>query len=432
MRAFAQDLKTARQQAGFSLEEVAEDICSPSYLSLIEAGKRQPSQKMILALSAKLGIRPINKVGKSSSATKTFESINLAIRMGDFIFAKNSIKKLGTSLEARLLTALLHSAKGESTKAIREYEEVLFAEIEPTWIRFRALLGLIKTLRDFGQFQRAIQTGENALNEFSRDSSIEQEVIFELRAVLAGAYIETGDLERARELSDLDQNNVSPWQTVMSLWSQSMIENSAGNYEKALSTADKAVQLIKNIDRPLTEARLLNVSAAIELKAQNPNLDKAAASIDKAVNIFRELSFTVDLANSLSTKADLASFYGDAEQTKALYFESLALLSGTEYEVKGRIYAKAAKSYLRLGLLKECKESLLKARELLETTGANRTAAIVWRQMGAIYEQLGEEHLALACLKAATDLLGINGYSDVLQAQKPTTKAKSRLKATSS
>lgn len=404
---FAASLHKTRIKACLSLEELAEGICSPSYLSLIEAGKRNPSQKVINALSLKLGIAPVLRV-IGTKPSSSFIAVEASIRLGDFSYAKRAISQLEDSNEKLLASGLLSAAQGSFAKAISSFELCKASSARDSWLHFRANFGLIKTHRDSGSFQQAISLGEICLGDFGVAKFSTPDEIVELRAILASAYLEIGDLGRARELSRLPANSAAGnWQKAMSLWSEAMIEESAGNILEASHAAEQALSFVKALDRPLAEARLLNISASMELQLDSPDLAKASKEIAEAERILRGNSYTADLAACLATKAELASFSGNKELTQSLYSESLALLGDSGHESKGRIQAAAANSFLRLGETKECMNFLLLARETLESNGADRNAAKVWHLMGQIYEEMGDSAAALACLKASTELLGM-------------------------
>src|SRR3954463_14485722 len=55
MSTFAERLKSLRRAAGLSQTELAGDGISPSYVSLLESGRRKPSPAVAALLAAKLG-----------------------------------------------------------------------------------------------------------------------------------------------------------------------------------------------------------------------------------------------------------------------------------------------------------------------------------------------------------------------------------------
>src|SRR3954453_8752573 len=58
MTTFSERLKTLRRAAGLSQTELAGDGISPSYVSLLESGRRSPSPAVAALLAAKLGCSP--------------------------------------------------------------------------------------------------------------------------------------------------------------------------------------------------------------------------------------------------------------------------------------------------------------------------------------------------------------------------------------
>lgn len=401
-------LRGARLRLGLSLQDVAEGICSPSYLSLVETSKRQPSLRISKKLEEKLGISTSRATQKLRFSTE-YDLVATAIRLGDFVSAEQRLNLVADDHERRFLSGSLKSARGDLPEAIATLLHLREATDENSLMGFQVGMSLTKNFRDSGNMLRAVQIGESVLRVNVGNPNISSLLKTELLAVLAGAYLETGELDRARELTNQGLNIANgTWEQAMALWALSNLEEVAGHNDEALIAAEQAGKLIETLDNPANVARLLNTSAYIELQSPTPDFFRVASKIDEAEMILRASPFTSDLAACLSTKADLMSFENDEASTKRFYQEALALLSGYQHELTGRIHASAANSYLRLGLTDEARNALLLAREHLESNGASRSAAVVWRQMAELYEALEEPKLALACLKATADLLGVH------------------------
>ena len=56
-------LRERRRAAGLSQAELAEGIVDPSYISLLEAGRRTPTPDVVAALAARLGVSTSQLVG---------------------------------------------------------------------------------------------------------------------------------------------------------------------------------------------------------------------------------------------------------------------------------------------------------------------------------------------------------------------------------
>jgi tetratricopeptide (TPR) repeat protein len=122
---------------------------------------------------------------------------------------------------------------------------------------------------------------------------------------------------------------------------------------------------------------------------------------------FRQTHSPMDLSLALSSRAEFAIRCGDRATALSCIEEALVLADGEDTGHRARITASAAQIYAATGDRNESMRRLLIARELLEGSGAKRSAAETWRQMAQTYEELGEMDLTVACLKAATDLLGL-------------------------
>jgi tetratricopeptide (TPR) repeat protein len=411
---FARSVKSARKALGLSLEDASRGICSAGYLSLIERGLRVPSVKIQALL--------VDLLGLDSDSTRAQElpplvvnQVELAIRLGNFEEVLGIVEQIADPSIRALSNGLLNYAQGDLVQAIIQFDRSLEENVAPTWLRLKAGLGLTKALRDSGRFSRALTTGEQTLFLAAHDGrgALLESEVYELRAVLSGACVEIGELERARDLVAIaETSEISDlWEQVTKLWSISIIETTAGNQELAFDAAKKALKLVDSAERPVARARLLNLAAAIELRMLDPDLERVEDLIHEAVRVFSFLDLKVDLAASLSTQGDLYSFRNDAAESTRLYSESISLLNSSDHEMIGRIHASAATSFYRLGEISSAQHHLLIARNMLESNGASRTAAMVWRQMASIYEGLGDTTSALECFRAATELLGVHGFS---------------------
>ena len=411
---FAQSVKSARKALGISLEDASRGICSAGYLSLIERGLRRPSVKIQGLL--------VDLLGLDSGSTQANElpplvvnQVELAIRLGNLEDVRELIEQISDTSIKALSNGLLNYANGDLAQAIIQFDRSLEENFSPTWLKLKAGLGLTKALRDSGRFSRALSTGEQTLSLAAHEGRgiLLKSEVYELRAVLSGACVEIGELERARDLVAISETiEISDlWEHVANLWSISIIETTAGNQDLAFDAARKALTLVDSAERPVARARLLNLAASIELRMLDPDLARVEGLIHEAVEVFSSLELKVDLAASLSTQGDLFSFRNDAEESSKLYNESLELLRDSGHEMIGRIHASAATSFFRLGRVEGAKHHLLLARNKLESNGASRTAAMVWRQMASIYEGLGDTTAALECFRAATELLGVHGLS---------------------
>lgn len=415
-REFLEKIRTERLRRGVSLIDASQGICSPSYLSLVESFKRSPSVRIATLLADRFGV-PLSESENLTRPGADFESFEGALRLGDYKTARLIKQNLENSNEIQFAEALVDLSEANYKLAI---EKLLNIDIgaASSWLKLKVGLAKTKAMRDMGQFNNAVRVGEETLLSCKELIQLNPGIGFEIRAITSSAYVEIGDIDRARELAGTNSEfaNSTPVDRANRFWSLAAIEYSAGKVIEARLNAQRALGVIESVDEPISKARLQNVAASLELLKLEPDLNEVNQLLTAAEIALQNSGFVVDIAACNSTWGEYYSFLGDLASSKFYFDKALTLLPADGHEIAGRIYSSAAISYFRLGELAECHNSLAKARELVENSGARRSTAIVWRQMGAVYEQLGETSLALACLKASTELLGVsapNIYSQV-------------------
>jgi len=405
-----QELHLQRTHLGLSLAEVAEGVCSVSYLSLIESGKREPSKNVLARIRLRLGLRDAN--AERIAILDALDSAEAEFRLGNFEQAEQWLRSAGPGVGATLLSAEIADARGEFELAIRGFTDVSDDVTASPLQRVKALTGKCRVLRDFGEMSAAQSCGESALHEASALGVEAIEAQAELRATLAGVYCETGDIRRAHELLEaLDSDaSVSEWKRAALEWGKSTVLSTEGKFGESADYARRALSRLRSLDRPRTEANLIQTAAWLELKAGNASKSQIFADLQRAESVLRSVGAPYELAMCLGTIAEADSIFGDAEHARQAISEAVQLTQKLDAGFRARVLADGAMVSLRLGDLAECERLLLESRRLLEGSGAARSAALTWRQLGAIHEALGQVDLALSCLKAATDLVGLGAH----------------------
>ncbi len=403
---FGARLRKARRDAGLSQAEAAAGIASASYLSLVEAGLRQPSDSVAAALSQRLRV-PLQ--ADESAADVRFVSAQAALRSGDAASAAALIEQLPEDSPPRLLLAgELQERAGEIVEAPRTLERALAASIPGSDLWFEISTVLCRCALDAGLWNRAIEVGEQAIAMPSDASPRAQDMVVELRATLSGVYCQAGHLERARELTDIASDlAASPRLHASQLWARSVVEYTSGDREAAEVFAVEALRLFRTLDRPISLARL-QVNA-VTLRMQNPRFDPHEGDVllNEAERTFRVMGSPIDLAACLSARAEFEVLCGDAQRARESVEEAILLVREEGSGMRAHVYASAGSVFSALGDAGSATAHLRTARELLEAGGARRSAAETWRALATTYESLGQLDLALACMKAATDLLGM-------------------------
>lgn len=403
-------IRAARQAARLSQGAAAEGICSVSHLSLIESGRRIPSFEIEQALRLRLGMDPQT----AREPSEDFQAIELALRLGNLDAADERLAALtsGNSPAAQFYRARVADLRGHENAA-DAYAVALRATGQPDDLKIRAATALCRILRDRGDLTEAVAVGEQAVAEFSTAGPGLDPLVVDLHGTLAGAYCETGDLVRARQLTRLVEERATGEirSRASLLWAEAMVSYSGGRFVEAARATSQALSLLEALDMPLVRADLQQTSVWLALRTEelvDPGLHPLVVNAELMI---RSVGTPMQLAMCLSTRAELEARLGHPAAAEKALLEALELLAEDNHGVRARIMAAAAETMFHINKAEQARAYLLEARATLEASGAQRSAAIVWRQLAAVHEGLGDVDLAYACLKAATDLLGLGAHA---------------------
>jgi len=402
-------LRDARLALGLTQTQAAEGIVTGAFLSLIESGQRTPSPKVAEALAARLRIPLDAEETPQDAMTATAVGVEVALRLGDWQAALVHLDSLPPAAPERWFYAgLIAEQQADFPEALRLLDAAASSPATAPSLRLRAKVFLCRCSRSAGDLMRSVEIGERALADIHADPHADPDVEAELRATLAGTYCETGDLFRALELTELPARaQQDPWSMATQRWSRAMVLQTAGEFAEARALAFEALAILRTMDRPRSAAQLQNTAAWIAMQTPHFEVSEIDRMLRDSEQVFRQTHSPMDLSLALSSRAELAIRRGDRVTALACIEEALVLADSEDTGHRARITASAAQIYAAAGDRNESMRRLLVARDLLEGSGAKRSAAETWRQMAQTYEELGELDLTVECFKAATELLGL-------------------------
>lgn len=407
---FGHAVRAERVRRGWSQAAACKGICTVGHLSLIEAGKRQPSPEVRTALSARLGLALDLATASSLDTHPDLAAAELAVRVGELEQALLRVAALPVGSPGRaFIEALVAEQLGNMEEAVSGLQTVLMSLPRGSRLWMRVAIAQCRCGRIAGDYRRAIDVGNDFLRARIPGEDPAQELLAELLATLSSAYVEIGDVARARELSDMaaQLEPSDPWQRAVGAWSRCHVLYEQGDFEESRKAAMEGLEHMRGIDRPLSRAKLeLNIVAAA-LREPNPDLVDLEYRLQRIVPVLRDLHAQLPLANAQANYAALALRLGRPEEARRLAEESLATCGNEDSAHRARITGDIAEVMLALGDRERAHALLLQARTVLEGMGARRDAATIWSHLAALYEALGDTDLALTCMKAATDLAGI-------------------------
>ncbi|MGW0514281.1 helix-turn-helix domain-containing protein [Streptomyces olivaceoviridis] len=423
-------IRRLRRAAGLSQEALARPDLSPSYISLVEAGKRIPSQEVIAQLAERLGcdasylFEPLAEPDIADLGVEV-RYAQLALRNGD--------------AEAAFTTLTNLRLKVPATVTATDHRDVLFSidlgiaqclehkgNLEEAAVRFEALrqrcaehergrveelsvvMSLCRCYRELGNLSHAIQVAEETLAGVAElPPTIEY---LELFSTLIGIYCERGDLHRAGFLASQAISHAEIITDRRALggayWNASAVLHRQGRSHEALALIKKAVAIYAEGDDERALARVRNAHATLLLQSEEANPEAAKTLLEQSAATLRALGSSIDVAYVETAMARADVMLGRPDSAIEHAERALDLL-GSEHRLESaRVHLVIATAHL----LRDDHEAVQAAYErgalLLEASEAGRQAAFAWSELAEILERSGENERAVWAYRQGMQLLG--------------------------
>lgn len=419
-------LRAAREAAGLSQRDLADGIVTPSFLSLIEAGKRQPSEHVLVALCARLGIAPTALQGdvvQDEAAHAAMAFANAALAAGDAKAAVARLRNVESPLERSrddrlrlefritLSTALeasgdLHGAVAEARESVALAHQL---RAHPQWLQ--ASIDLMRCLRLCGDTAAAMDVARDV--EASLPEGVEGAPLhLKFVASVIGLYYKRGDFVTAQVLASralaAAPSRPAGQEGAGLLWNASLAADANGDVRGALVLADQAQAVMQHG----TDARLLGqLHVAIAWLHTRPEvLDLAAArrDLEAAQAAFGAAIGKYDYASLKSGSARVHFLSGEYAASMDEAQLALDALAGTRDSLQTlHVLLQLARAQAALGLREASLASLARAQFTAGISEPSRANASAWRELGDAYVQFGMAGEAVAVYQQALAEAGV-------------------------
>jgi len=407
-------VRARRRELGLSQADVAGDVLSASYVSLVESDKRHPTDIALGHLADRLGVSTellrdgvdptvrratLLELGYAELALQSGEPQEAYDRFGEVA------ARLGTDEEhvrrARYGRALAAERLGRVEEAI----ELLSDLAEDSRRRPDAhpwtdvALALCRCYAVAGDVDLAVDVGEAALQR-ARDLGLQGTPDYvRLGCTVIAAYYERGDLTRATALghelvTDADQQG-TPDTRGAAYWNAAVVAEARGETAQALLLIDRALALFGEGDDRRNLIRLRIAYAWLLLHQSPPEARRALDLLEDLRPDAEVFAGSVDVGSIDTERARALWLMGDAESAREVLEGSLSALGD-------RPRLEAARARLLLGRVlrslsdgEGCIVQCALAAAQLEAMGAVRQAASAWRELGDLYRELGRPEDAL-------------------------------------
>lgn len=421
-----QRLQAERRRQGLSQADLADEGISASYISLIESGRREPTDAVLTRLAAKLGIDSDElKLGvsksRSSEAGMQLAFARMCLGQGDPAEAARVLLPVvseGTlehealqAFQARLLLAEAQEKLGEFDAAVRGLEYLRAqAEADPLalpWLP--VLIALSRCYREVGDLQRAIDLAEAAVSRCHALELRGTEDHAKLVATLAAAYYERGDLARAAALLDEVLDEAGPSDRgarAAASWNAAVVASERGQPAEALRLAERAAALIAEGGDERAAARLKVTRAWVMLAQDPPMAEQARELLRASLPSIRQHDSAASLGSAETELARSELLLGRPDVARRLAERAIKRLGDSQPLETARARAALAEAKLATGDTPGGNADLLAAGEALATAGAHRQAAALWRRIGDLRLRGGDAEQAADAYRQALSAAG--------------------------
>jgi transcriptional regulator with XRE-family HTH domain len=434
---FAERLRMLRRAAGLSQTELAGDGLSPSYISLLESGRRSPSPAVAALLAARLGCSTSQLLqGEPSEHERRVQLelayAELALRHGGATDAMTRLSGLldepdlptAEAVEAQLLLARAQEHAGDLGAAI--------ATLSPLLDRARAGDRAVSLPRvavhlcfchsQAGDLTRTVAVGEQAL-EACRAQGLERtDDYFMLASTVMLAYADLGDEAHA---SAWAQQLIAEAEAVGSLggqaalyWNASLLAEREGHLDDALHLSRRALARLGELGDSRDLARLKLASAEVLLAADPPRTSEAGQALEQAQGDLRRLGSELDVVTFEQLRSAVSLFEGDPARAEALAREATRRLpeqAGSEELSKA--HRALGDAFAAQGVREQALEQWGLAGELhAASSNPGRGTALTWRDLAERFRSAGESDSAIRAYRAALDAAGVRDRTSAVLA----------------
>lgn len=416
-------VRALRCERGLTQAQLAGGTLSESYISLIESGKRQPSRSALEMIAQRLGLSvdglAQHLVHDDPEISFALAFAELAARNGDTTSAHSAVVAIDedsrvngrSAARLRAVKARLAEADGDVETAIGLLEKLLNdAHIEgAAWAEVAT--SLVRCYRERGDLTKAVDVGERctALLVAAGLCGTPQHVGVGL--TMASAYYERGDVGRAATLvEDLvtDAERVGSREARGSAyWNAALIARGEGRQFDAVKLAEKALALVSEGDDARRLARLTAAHAGILLSLDEPEVCKAIGLLHQSYSQLEECGSSVDLASVATELGRAEILLGKPVEAETWVRRSLELLGDQPRLETARSWLILAQAQALQGLAEAASRTARLSASMLESMGASRQAAQIWRELGDLMRREGESTGACVAYDQALVCMGL-------------------------
>jgi tetratricopeptide (TPR) repeat protein len=421
-------IRDLRVSKGMTQTALSGNGISSGYVSLIESGKRTPSDRMVREIADRLGVSA-EEILRSDESPRVDPRLSDHARL-DVNFAKMALANNNAPEAARIISRLELDAldnttaneaastlsqaleqSGDMAGAVRVLRNLVERNREEhAWTALaRAATTLTTTLIEAGDINAAVDFGRGCMSEIEKAGLAGSDEHLRLGAIYMFALFGRGDTLSATEVVEslikvADRVGTSRARGSV-YWNAAIVAHRRGAVDEALRLTDRAVALMSEEEDSRDLPRLRLNYAWLLLHQDSPDAIRALAELDRAESLVRGSKFEMGIMHTLRGRAYLCLGVPDDAAEHAA--SALQMLGPSEHVDR-------TEALILLGDVGAARfeedlacESYREAHKVLSGMEPSREVARLWRQLGDSLRRYGDQPGALTAYDAALAMTGL-------------------------
>lgn len=394
-------LRKLRLTAGLSQSELADGICSAAYASLLETGKRRPSNDVLERFAERLGTTPehlltgrsphlaarlqldIDRARLSVIQGRASEGLARAERLRDEA-RKNTLTSLQGRAEEVIGRALLRL--GRRPAALEAFRRsIRLLRDEPVEARAASVTGAARCHFQMGDVHHAIHDLESYRIDLSCRPVLDPTAALQVYGAMIGPYFEAGLMNKAREAADeverLGGRVTDPETLACSHINLAGIYLSEKRLEEAVAAMARSETLFVQIGAHADAAKAAINQAMVFIEQER--WEDARIRLKEALEALADTPESIDRLRALTQLGRVERLSGSLSKATSHLNEALAEIGQEQHNER-------ALAQRELGLCVLAQDDTDTARGFLHQAIASFRAASNPVQVGVTYLLLGD------------------------------------------
>ncbi|GIG26982.1 helix-turn-helix domain-containing protein [Cellulomonas denverensis] len=401
-------VRQARVAASLSQTALAGDKLSPSYVSLIESGRRDPTDSALSILADRLGLTvEYLKFGDEgpaeAQARLALDYAQLDLVSGEFAAARDRLVELDLTSVTRPVQIKAQLTLSSAYEKLGDLEQSI-AILEPLLKDLRArgealdlattATALVADYIESGDLGRATEVGEATMLDLEAAGLAGTDEHLRLGSTLLWANLARGDLlyatQRAAELIREADRLGTPRGRGSVYWNAAVVAEQRGDFALAKRYTERALALLNDGEISRDLPRLRSNFAFLLLRCEPAEPEAALEQLDLAEPELKLLGSEVDMAQIDIERSRAHLLLGDPHEAVAHARAGLERLAGQTRLENASAQVALGDALYALGDKDASARAYSWAAEMLSMMTASRQSAAVWRDLGDRFYGSGE------------------------------------------